>query len=697
MINNQFESSCNEMEEFLHLPQIVQTAVRSNLADSSETVKSVVRARLDSIEAGICSFETDKRKQWGKLAALVGLACLVTLATFWFALLVWPSSPRVQFTDTYPLMTLALSLYGVGGIAVSVRYLYLSPQVGPESVTRQFRQGGSTVELQDLLAALVTEVRIESEAVIRRIANNQLDNGRSSAVLGISQSPRLVEVHTIDTFESDAARSCMAFIEAHDTSALGICGPRGVGKTTIMRYLCQPREGFLGVHVPAPVSYSASELVVLIHQSVGKAILTKHEVSVSPIRAVAGAVLNRAIAGLICLGAALILGVVDFSGVEPDLIISWTKVGLGALVFIGLTLIGSSAWALYHELVLQRRRVRSPLDLARAELHQLKWLTKRQNWFKNSLSMKPFTVEDQFIHEESERELSQPQRVDALKRFLTLYTTMTDTNVVIALDELDKIASPELAVEAVNGVKDLLHIDRVHFIVSVSEDALASFALRGVPVRDAFDSAFDLVVGVKRLTFDDSLQLVVRRVIGTPDRIVQLSHVLSGGLPRDLIRFLRACIDVRRTSEVDVSVSSVAKVVTRAQALVLLEGVTLQVSNEADHIAVCIYEVRRAVADCEDAILYRTLERAAVHICNSLPDSDVSNASVRAIGPVLGGLATAGIVFGADSEESISIEAQPFTDDMARYFADLGMSAAVSRTELNRIRREAGLPTLDFK
>jgi hypothetical protein len=52
----------------------------------------------------------------------------------------------------------------------------------------------------------------------------------------------------------------------------------------------------------------------------------------------------------------------------------------------------------------------------------------------------------------------------------------------------------------VNGLKDLCHVTDTHFVVSVSEDALDSFALRGVPVRDVFDSSFDTVMRIRPFT-----------------------------------------------------------------------------------------------------------------------------------------------------------------------------------------------------
>ncbi|WP_410568419.1 transcriptional regulator [Amycolatopsis sp. cmx-4-61] len=117
-------------------------------------------------------------------------------------------------------------------------------------------------------------------------------------------------------------------------------------------------------------------------------------------------------------------------------------------------------------------------------------------------------------------------------------------SVVIILDELDKIASPEAAQDFVNEVKALFDLDVPGFLllVSVSEDALASFERRGLPVRDAFDSAFDIIFRLEYLTLDDARQVLNNRIVALPEPFVCLCHCLAGGLPRELIRVARQMI-----------------------------------------------------------------------------------------------------------------------------------------------------------
>ncbi|MFJ1760984.1 transcriptional regulator [Amycolatopsis sp. NPDC088138] len=144
-----------------------------------------------------------------------------------------------------------------------------------------------------------------------------------------------------------------------------------------------------------------------------------------------------------------------------------------------------------------------------------------------------------------------PEIIRGFRDFLDLTITcvarepeVSSPAVVIILDELDKIVAPDAAQDFVNEVKALLTLDVPGFLllVSVSEDALASFERRGLPVRDAFDSAFDVIFRVEYLKLGDARQVLTGRVLGLPEPFICLCHCLAGGLPRELIRVARQLV-----------------------------------------------------------------------------------------------------------------------------------------------------------
>jgi hypothetical protein len=132
---------------------------------------------------------------------------------------------------------------------------------------------------------------------------------------------------------------------------------------------------------------------------------------------------------------------------------------------------------------------------------------------------------------------------------------------LIAIDELDKLTSADEAIAAINGLKDLFHLSNTHFVVSVSEDALRRFAMRGIPVRDVFDSAFDEIIQLRPPSADDAWKILAYRVSGFPMSIALFCYVWAGGLPRDIIRTARACVAERRRSGKPINVAQVAPVV----------------------------------------------------------------------------------------------------------------------------------------
>jgi hypothetical protein len=118
--------------------------------------------------------------------------------------------------------------------------------------------------------------------------------------------------------------------------------------------------------------------------------------------------------------------------------------------------------------------------------------------------------------------------------------------VVIGIDEVDKILDGERAEAFLNDIKAVFGVPGCLYLVSLSEDALAVFARRALSIRTAFDSAFDEVVAVTPMTYQNSEKLLIKRVAGLPRPFVALCHVLAGGLPRDLVRAARGLINSAR-------------------------------------------------------------------------------------------------------------------------------------------------------
>jgi hypothetical protein len=138
--------------------------------------------------------------------------------------------------------------------------------------------------------------------------------------------------------------------------------------------------------------------------------------------------------------------------------------------------------------------------------------------------------------------MTYPELVSRLRGLLSLAAQNYD--VVIGIDELDKLESGPTADRFLNELKAMFGVPGTYFLVSVSEDAMSRFERRGLPFRDVFDSTFDEIVRVQPLSLGEAQQLLDKRVVGLPLIYSGLCHVLSGGLPRDLIRTARRLVEI---------------------------------------------------------------------------------------------------------------------------------------------------------
>ncbi|HUR03866.1 MAG TPA: DUF998 domain-containing protein, partial [Nonomuraea sp.] len=141
------------------------------------------------------------------------------------------------------------------------------------------------------------------------------------------------------------------------------------------------------------------------------------------------------------------------------------------------------------------------------------------------------------------RPKSYPELVGDLRSFLT--TVQEHYELIIGIDELDKMAKADKVEDFLNDVKGIFGVKGCFFLVSVSEDAAAGFERRGVPFRDVFDSAFDEVISVPYLDFPTAREVLYGLIIGWTQPFVALCYVMSGGLARDLVRSTRELVEYR--------------------------------------------------------------------------------------------------------------------------------------------------------
>ena len=143
----------------------------------------------------------------------------------------------------------------------------------------------------------------------------------------------------------------------------------------------------------------------------------------------------------------------------------------------------------------------------------------------------------------SEQAMTLPEAVNLLRQFLGTAAELAG-GFIVGIDELDKIGSPEAAEEFLNEIKAVFGIPLCYFLISVSEDAVASFERRGMPFRDVLDSTFDDVIRIDHFQLSRTEALLNSRTLDMPLPFIALCHALAGGLPRDVIRHARRLFEL---------------------------------------------------------------------------------------------------------------------------------------------------------
>ncbi|MFD2416255.1 transcriptional regulator [Amycolatopsis pigmentata] len=462
-------------------------------------------------------------------------------------------------------------------ILVVIGPITLRAQVVPASLSQDPNRRGSAVWNQRLtelhrnvLAAEEdwhTAARTTVRATVSRHLHETVNPAFSTVLTGLDRSG-LGLMRAGDRVVTTAAFARLRSLTDGITGgAVGVAGPRGAGKSTMLdayqagKFL-GPGKQHIALLESVPVRYDAREFVLHLFARTCTEVIRfcGERVDDQPSRWPAWLAHGRK-AGPFLVAAALWV-VVGFAGSatitnpRPDFR-AWLVTMWWPIVFV----LGSASLVY---LFLRRKPPAAPPppstrarpgdlralgDLAAETLNGIEFQQKHTSGWSGKVGLL-FGAETGLTdsRELTRQPRSYPRIVHDFSEFLRTTITclsavpsIATPSVVIILDELDKILSPAEAQDFVNEVKALFNLDvpGFLFLVSVSEDALASFERRGLPVRDAFDSAFDAIFRLEYLTLDDARSVLSSRVLGLPEPFMCLCHCMSGGLPRELLRVAR--------------------------------------------------------------------------------------------------------------------------------------------------------------
>jgi Cdc6-like AAA superfamily ATPase len=340
--------------------------------------------------------------------------------------------------------------------------------------------------------------------------------------------------------------------------SVGIAGPRGVGKSTILSSFCErdiKDSHTLRVLVSAPVEYEPRDFLLHLYAQICRAALRLrdgHRPPPDPIHWLAARQpdwAGYALAGLTGFAGLLILGL---SGSEYALSISQIIALVLILIAAGLGI--HVAFRRGPKPKPEHEQDDTLEDAALVRLHEIEYQQSIAGEYAGGFKA-PAGLESSLKRSTGfvRQQMTLPEIVDSLRQFLRFAASRISTEegprLIVGIDELDKIEDEARAQQFLNDIKSVFGVAGTHFLVSVSEDAMSSFERRGLPFRDVFDSAFDEIISIEYLTFAESSELIGRRTTEISVPFKGLSFCLSGGLPRDLIRAARTMVEISENGD----------------------------------------------------------------------------------------------------------------------------------------------------
>ncbi|WP_250000792.1 hypothetical protein [Actinoplanes sp. M2I2] len=460
------------------------------------------------------------------------------------------------------------------------------------------------------IARLREKVRVQLIAAITFAKTEATaDSKRWSDDFSAAVAPALVEKDLQEAVSFTGYAKVLDFVASHDTSAVGIAGARGSGKSTLMQQLrFDPAFPCIGIRVPVPVHHGAGELVRLLHgelaeeayrwareneRRVGarwswrqRALPAARKVLL-PIARWLALLLVAIVLLFVWLGDREDMRTIDDYRAGSDAQLARFQISyIGLAALLGMTVIATflavKAWRVFQGRALLAASPTTVGGLATQQLAWLRWVTTAESASKTSFKIDTLGFEGQNKLTRMERDRGDLDAIRALRLFISDLVLLSPEgiSVLICVDELDKVADAADAVKTINSVKDLFHIPGAHFLVSVSSDALLSFAARGVPVRDVFDSSFDAVIRMPALTFKEAGDLIAHRDSDVTLTAVLFSYAWSGGNARDLIRSARHCVEVRRDHGRDLPIGQVVGKVLAGDLAEVLEAAVQRLQVE---------------------------------------------------------------------------------------------------------------------
>ena len=380
------------------------------------------------------------------------------------------------------------------------------------------------------------------------------------------------------------------------SGCIGVSGLRGSGKTTLIRDFCAhrygsprnpPREGEptplrgLRFVIDAPQKFDPRDFLIYLYTHLCRTVLTdvRFATAASRGRLLDTVLLSRrirvgallpALTGLVFLALAAGLAYQSVVGVWPVVPwrhpFFWEVTGTVASALVTVVVLG---WRTRQGLKVVRQVTDLPAE-AVERLRQLQF-QRTDSVTRGGTIAGPFGIGVNVGDSRSltENVMSLPELIADYRDFVervvaalmeaeeraardqkaakggddadaAAVRAATAVRLVIGVDSMDQIENPAEACMFLDELSAVFGTPHCVYLLAIKPSTLAAVDQRTVPLKTSSGGLFDEMVWVEALTLGQAAGLLDYRVTGMPGEFIALCYVLSGGLPRELLRVARA-------------------------------------------------------------------------------------------------------------------------------------------------------------
>lgn len=411
------------------------------------------------------------------------------------------------------------------------------------------------------------------------------------------------------------------------SGCIGISGPRGAGKSTLIQEFCAHRYGTprepgpdapkhflpgMRVMVQAPLRFDAREFLIHQYTCLCRAVLA--DVRFNPttfarqvlVPLVPGRIrptaLLGAISGAVLFAGCGVLAYLASGGHWPDPLRDLRDWEIAGAVITGIAGMIAIGWRTRRAMLEIRQIVNLASD-AEGRLSRLHYQRTdsrasggtlsapmgagisvgTSHEFTQQLMSLPELIDDylDFVErvvgglEYYNAATARPERVQAeaaaqdnaadpagRRRDKEWHNVLSEgVRLVIGIDQVDLIDDVHAACQFLDELNAAFGTRHCVYLIAVSPSTLAAVDQRTVPLKTSSGGIFDEMIWVEPFGLEESNELLNDRVIGLPPILIALCYVLSGGLPRDLLRVARSIVRAAQqpTDPDDVEHASIAE------------------------------------------------------------------------------------------------------------------------------------------